>query len=186
MGWKVDGTARVANTGAAGQTAATPPPSAHVQLLKTQISKLDGELKTAGGWNAGAKEKRELRADLAAELGRVETALAGKTQLPPQTKAKVDELTRGLGAEEKAIVTAKAAELVEAGVGLEQTGGPRFAANMALELSEYAATGAKLSPGLQAGIGALVNDAASVFAAKPQLRTDFQQNMSYFAKLNAR
>ena len=162
-------------TGQSGPAA--PQQQSHVAVLEQQIAKLDAQLR-GGGWGSGNPKTRELRADLAAELGRMRTALAGQTQLPAQTKAVVDQLTRGMGAEEKAIVTAKAAELNETGFSLEKTSPQRFAANMAMELSEYAATGARRSPTLDAAMTKLVQDGMPVFSQKPQLMTEYQNNLA--------
>ena len=173
----VGSTGAVTNFQGAGQAAATPQRQSHVAVLEQQIAKLDSQLK-GGGWGAGNPKTRELRADLAAELGRVRTALAGQTRLPAQTKAVVDQLTRGMGAEEKAIVTAKAAELSETGYSLEKTSPQRFAANMAMELSEYVATGATPSSSLNAAMTKLVQDGMPVFSQNRQLMTDYQNNIA--------
>lgn len=174
----VGSTGSVTNLQGGGQTRpAAPQQQSHVSVLEQQIAKLDSQLQ-GGGWGAGNPKTRELRADLAAELGRVKTALAGQTQLPAQTKAVVDQLTRGMGAEEKAIVTAKAAELSETGYSLEKTSPQRFAANLAMELSEYVATGATPSSSLNAAMTRLVQDGMPVFSQKPQLMTEYQGNLA--------
>lgn len=173
----VGSTGSVGNLQRAGQTGATPQRQSHVAVLEEQIAKLDTQLRGAG-WGAGSKDARALRADLAAELGRVRTALAGQTQLPAQTKAVIDQLTRGMGPEEKAIVTAKAAELAETGFSVEKTNPQRFAANMAMELSEYVATGATPSAALNAAMTKLVQDGMPVFSQKPQLMSEYQSNLA--------
>jgi hypothetical protein len=164
------------NVRGAGQAGSTPQQQSHVSVLEQQIAKLDQQLQGAA-WGAGSKDARALRADLAAELGRMRTALAGQTQLPPQTKAVVDQLTRGMGAEEKAVVTAKAAELAETGYSVEKTNPQRFAANMAMELSEYVATGATPSSSLSSAMSRLVQDGMPVFSQNRQLMTDYQKNI---------
>ena len=45
----------------------------------------------------------------------MQQALAGNIRLPAQTQAAVDQVTRGLSGEEKAVVLAKVAELSEGG-----------------------------------------------------------------------
>ncbi len=173
----IGGASNVGNTQGAGQARPTQQRQSHVQVLEQQIGKIDQQLKGAG-WGANTRELRALRQDLASELGRVQQALAGNIRLPPQTQAAVDNVTRGLGAEEKAVVLAKAAELSDTGYGVEKTSGPRFAANLAMELSEYLAMGATPSSGLSAAMTKLVQDGMPVFSQNRQLMSDYQNNLA--------
>ena len=103
-----------------------------------------------------------------------QTGAAGLTQ----TNAYVDQLTRVLSPEEKAMVTGKVGELLRDGRSVEQTNPSRFAANLALELSEYIGEGKPVSPALNAAFHKLVQDGRSVFESNPQANAVLQNNLA--------
>lgn len=95
-----------------------------------------------------------------------------------QTNSLVELLTRVLSAAEKTMVQGKVGELVRDGRSVEQTSPARFAANLALELSEYIGEGKPVSPQLNAVFNKLVQDGRSVFEANPQAKAVLQNNLA--------
>lgn len=95
-----------------------------------------------------------------------------------QTNAFVDVLTRILSAAEKTMVQGKVGELTRDGRSIEQTSPARFAANLALELSEYIGEGKPVSPQLNAVFNKLVQDGRSVFETNPQAQAVLQNNLA--------
>jgi hypothetical protein len=95
-----------------------------------------------------------------------------------QTNAAVDALTRILSAAEKTMVQGKVNELVRDGRSVEQTSPQRFAANLALELSEYIGEGKPVSPQLNAVFNKLVQDGRSVFESNPQAKAVLANNLA--------
>jgi hypothetical protein len=178
----IKGSTPAAGMGAAGKAAgkAGPPERAsHQQLLQNEISRLEGELKGAG-WGAGSKDKRALLTDLKAEAGRIQQAMDGTLKLPAATQKAVDAFVAKLPAgakEERAVVAAKAAELAADGYGVEQKGETKFAANLAMELSEYLAMGAQPSQAFSDALTGLVQQGMPVFKENPDLMKTYAANL---------
>jgi hypothetical protein len=102
---------------------------------------------------------------------------SGATSLT-QTNAYVDQLTRVLSPEDKAMITGKVGELLRDGRSVEQTNPARFAANLALEVSEYIGEGKPVSPQLNAVFHKLLQDGKSVFDSNPQANAVLQNNLA--------
>jgi hypothetical protein len=95
-----------------------------------------------------------------------------------QTNAAVEALLRVLSPAEKAMVQGKVQELLRDGRSIEQTSPQRFAANLALELSEHIGEGKPVSPQLNAVFNKLVQDGRSVFESNPQAQQVLQTNLA--------
>src|SRR5262245_60444881 len=102
--------------------------------------------------------------------------------LPESTRSAVEQLVHGLKSEEREVAFAKACELVRDGYSVERTSRERFAANMALELSEYVATGARASSALLDRMLALRKQAGPIFDLKPELDRTLLGNLVRGAK----
>lgn len=95
-----------------------------------------------------------------------------------QTRAVVDNLTRGLSPADKALVEGKVGELVADDRSIEKTTPQRFAANLALEISEHIGAGEPVSPQLESLFKALVVEGKSVFESNPMARQALVNNVS--------
>jgi hypothetical protein len=128
-------------------------------------------------FESNPQAKAVLANNLAARANNVPSALEGMPGID-RTRAAVAQLTQGLTPADRRMVENKAAELVRDGRGIEQTNPARFAANMALELSEHIGSGGALTPELNRVFQQLVRDGDSVFRSNPRALEVLNQNLA--------
>lgn len=128
-------------------------------------------------FESNPQAKAVLANNLAARANNVPSALEGLPGID-RTRAAVAQLTQGLPPADRRLVENKAAELVRDGVGIEKTNPARFAANLALELSEHIGAGGQLTPELNRVFQQLVRDGDSVFRGNPRALEVLNQNLA--------
>ena len=96
------------------------------------------------------------------------TTQLAEVPLSPRTAAAVQAITQGMSPEDRAIVMAKARELVNDNAGVEQTSPEKFAANMVSELTEYLAQPGTASPQMLSAVSALYTQSRALFEANPE------------------